>query len=139
MINELEQMKGKLYLYRNQEVVVLNYADGTGEDGDEVEIYLNNGTTLVLNYANLNIRLNEFKPLQGHVVVVAQRMVDSVSTVNPEVMLTLRDTVMQQIKELKEDPSTVNQAKQVFQGVNTMINLARVEMEYRKLINEMKQ
>ena len=139
MIIELEQMKGKLYLYRNQEVVVLNYADGTGEDGDEVEIYLNNGTTLVLNYANLNIRLNEFKPLQGHVVVVAQRMVDSVSTVNPEVMLTLRDTVMQQIKELKEDPSTVNQAKQVFQGVNTMINLARVEMEYRKLINEMKQ
>ena len=139
MINELEQMKGKLYLYRNQEVVVLNYADGTGEDGDEVEIYLNNGTTLVLNYANLNVRLNEFKPLQGHVVVVAQRMVDSVSTVNPEVMLTLRDTVMQQIKELKEDPSTVNQAKQVFQGVNTMINLARVEMEYRKLINEMKQ
>ena len=139
MINELEQMKGKLYLYRNQEVVVLNYADGTGEDGDEVEIYLNNGTTLVLNYANLNIRLNEFKPLQGHVVVVAQRMVDSVSTVNPDVMLTLRDTVMQQIKTLKEDPSTVNQAKQVFQGVNTMINLARVEMEYRKLINEMKQ
>ena len=43
MIIELEQMKGKLYLYRNQEVVVLNYADGTGEDGDEVEIYLNNG------------------------------------------------------------------------------------------------
>ena len=139
MINELEQMKGKLYLYRNQEVVVLNYVDGTGEDGDEVEIYLNNGTTLVLNYANLNVRLNEFKPLQGHVVVVAQRMVDSVSTVNPDVMLTLRDTVMQQIKTLKEDPSTVNQAKQVFQGVNTMINLARVEMEYRKLINEMKQ
>ena len=139
MINELEQMKGKLYLYRNQDLVVLSYVDGTGEDGDEVEIYLNNGTTLVLNYANLNVRLNEFKPLQGHVVVVAQRMVDSVSTVNPDVMLTLRDTVMQQIKTLKEDPSTVNQAKQVFQGVNTMINLARVEMEYRKLINEMKQ
>ena len=35
----------------------------------------------------------------------------------------------------KEDPSKVSQAKQVFQGVNTVINLAKTELEYRKYLD----
>lgn len=31
---------------------------------------------------------------------------------------------------------TVAQAKQVFQGVNTLVNLAKTELEYRKYMNE---
>ena len=41
----------------------------------------------------------------------------------------------QQIKDVKEDPNKVNQAKQVFQGVNTLINLAKTELEYRKYLD----
>lgn len=43
-MNTLERLQGmvnKPYLYRNEEVVVLGYCEGTGDDGDEVEIYLN--------------------------------------------------------------------------------------------------
>ena len=43
--------------------------------------------------------------------------------------------VLQQIKDVKEDPGKVNQAKQVFQGVNTVINLAKTEIEYRKYLD----
>ena len=40
-IDRLKEMVNKPFLYQNEEVVILNYCDGTGDDGTEVEIYLN--------------------------------------------------------------------------------------------------
>lgn len=134
-LERLKDMVGKPFLYKNEEVVVLNYCEGTGDDGDEVEIYLNNGTTLVFSYINLPAKLEKFKPVSTQVIVLANKRLDSVSTVNPTIIQQLRDTVMQQIEAVKKDPSAVAQAKQVFQGVNTLVNLAKTELEYRKYIN----
>lgn len=134
-LDRLKEMVGKPFLYKNEEVVILNYCEGTGDDGDEVEIYLNNGTTLVFNYINLPTKLEKFKPVSAQVIVLANRRLDSVSTVSPTIIQQLRDTVMQQIEAVKKDPSAVAQAKQVFQGVNTLVNLAKTELEYRKYIN----
>ena len=134
-LDRLKEMVGKPFLYKNEEVVVLNYCEGTGDEGDEVEIYLNNGTTLVFNYINLPAKLEKFKPVSTQVIVLANKRLDSVSTVNPTIIQQLRDTVMQQIEAVKKDPSAVAQAKQVFQGVNTLVNLAKTELEYRKYIN----
>lgn len=39
-IDRLKEMVNKPFLYQNEEVVILNYCDGTGDDGTEVEIYL---------------------------------------------------------------------------------------------------
>ena len=135
-LDRLNEMVGKPFLYKNEEVVVLNYCEGTGDDGDEVEIYLNNGTTLVFSYINLPSKLEKFKPVSTQVIVLANRRLDSVSAVNPTIIQQLRDTVMQQIDAVKKDPSAVAQAKQVFQGVNTLVNLAKTELEYRKYMNE---
>lgn len=136
-LDRLKDMVNKPFLYKNEEVVILNYCDGTGDDGDEVEIYLNNGQTLVFNYINLPAKLEKFKPVSAQVIVLANKRLDSVSTVNPTIIQQLRDTVMQQIEAVKNDPSAVSQAKQVFQGVNTLVNLAKTELEYRKYINEL--
>lgn len=135
-LDRLKDMVNKPFLYKNEEVVILNYCEGTGDDGDEVEIYLNNGQTLVFNYINLPAKLEKFKPVSAHVIVLANKRLDSVSTVNPTIIQQLRDTVMQQIEAVKKDPSAVSQAKQVFQGVNTLVNLAKTELEYRKYMNE---
>lgn len=138
-MNTLERLQGmvnKPYLYRNEEVVVLGYCEGTGDDGDEVEIYLNNGKTLVFNYINLPAKLEQFKPVTTQVIVLANKRLDAVSTVNPGIIQKLRDTVLQQIENVKSSPEHVSQAKQVFQGVN-MINLAKTELEYRKFVNGM--
>ena len=100
-MNTLERLQGmvnKPYLYRNEEVVVLGYCEGTGDDGDEVEIYLNNGKTLVFNYINLPAKLEQFKPVTTQVIVLANKRLDAVSTVNPGVIQKLRDTVLQQIE-----------------------------------------
>ena len=139
-MNTLERLQGmvnKPYLYRNEEVVVLGYCEGTGDDGDEVEIYLNNGKTLVFNYINLPAKLEQFKPVTTQVIVLANKRLDAVSPVNPGIIQKLRDTVLQQIENVKSSPEHVSQAKQVFQGVNTLINLAKTELEYRKFVNGM--
>ena len=120
-IDRLKEMVNKPFLYQNEEVVILNYCDGTGDDGTEVEIYLNNGKVLVFSMFDL--------------VVLANERLNKVSTVNPTILQDLRNLVLQQIKDVKEDPSKVSQAKQVFQGVNTVINLAKTELEYRKYLD----
>lgn len=136
-LERLEAMVNKPFLYKNEEVVVLGYCEGTGDDGDEVEIYLNNGKTLVYNYINLPAKLEQFKPVSSQVIILTNKRLDSVSTVNPTIIQQMRDTVLQQIEAVKSNPEAVSQAKQVFQGVNTLINLAKTELEYRKYLNTM--
>lgn len=135
-LEQLEKMKGGAYIYRGELVELLSYADHVGEDGDEVEIYLNNGKTIECKIPHLGKKLQEFKSAEGAVRIMASRKMDSVSSVAPNVMGELRDTILDSIRTLKQDPGTVNQAKQIFQGVNTMINLAKMELEYRKYVDE---
>lgn len=136
MLKQLESMKGGAFIYRGELVELLHYADHVGEDGDEVEIYLNNGKTIECKLPNLGDKLKQFKSAEGAVRIMASRKMDSVSSVAPNVMGELRDTILDSIRTLKKDPGTVNQAKQIFQGVNTMINLAKMELEYRKYVDE---
>ena len=104
--------------------------------------YLQNVTTVFMTLFGVNfsiyylLLLKEFRSAEGAVRVMASRKMDSVSSVAPSVMGELRDTILDSIRTLKADPGTVNQAKQVFQGVNTMINLAKMELEYRKYVDD---
>lgn len=84
---------------------------------------------------DLASKLNRFRSITNTVVVLANERLNKVSTVNPTILQDMRDLVLQQIKDVKEDPNKVNQAKQVFQGVNTLINLAKTELEYRKYMD----
>lgn len=135
-IEKLKSMVNQPFLYQNEEVVILNYCDGTGEDGDEVEIYLNNGKTLVFGISELFLKLHRFRPITNTVIVLSNNRLDAVSTVNPTIIKDLRDTVLNQIEAVKTDPAAIGQAKQVFQGVNTLINLAKTEIEYRKYLDK---
>jgi hypothetical protein len=138
-IKRLKEMVNKTFLYKNEEVVILGYCDGTGDDGDEIEIYLNNGKTLEFNIHDLCLKLDRFRPISGTVIVLANERLNKVSTVNPGIIQELRDTVLGQIRAVKENPEAAGQAKQVFQGVNTIINLAKTELDYRKYLDGMKE
>lgn len=136
-IDRLKEMVKKPFLYQNEEIVILGYCDCTGDDGTEVEIYLNNGKTLVFSMFDLLAKLNRFRPITNTVVILANERLNKVSSVNPTILNDMRDLVLKQIKDVRDKPETVNQAKQVFQGVNTLINLARTELEYRKYIDNL--
>ena len=137
-IERLKKMVNKPFLYNNEQVVVLDYCDGTGEDGDEVEIYLNNGKTLCYKIYDLKMILERFKQITSTVIVLANERLNQISTVNPDVIQDMRDIVLNQIKAVKDNPEAIGQAKQVFQGVNTLINLAKTELDYRRYLDKNK-
>lgn len=138
-LERLKSMVNKPYLYNNEEVVIIGYCDCTGDNGDEVEIYLNNGKTPIFNMGDLIIRLERFRPIEKQVIVLANERLNQVSAVNPTVIKDLRDLALSQIKAVKDSPEAVGQAKQVFQGINTIINIAKTELEYRKYLDKIPQ
>ncbi|MDR1715283.1 MAG: hypothetical protein LBS20_05520 [Prevotella sp.] len=137
-IEKLKSMVNKPFLYNNQEVVIIGFADYVGENGDDCEIYLNIGRTIEWKMSDLITNLSRFRPISNTVIVLAEERMNQVSTVNPTVIGNMRDIILDQINKVKADPSsaTINQSKQVFQGVNTLVNLAKTEMEYRKFIRD---
>lgn len=134
-LNRLKDMVNKPFLYNNEEVVIIGYCDGVGVDGNDVEIYLNNGKTIEWCIFDLGTKLPRFRAVTNSVVVLVNEKINKVSTVNPTIIQELRDVILGQIKAVKDSPECVNQAKQVFQGVNTLINLAKTELEYRKYMD----
>ena len=135
-IERLKKMVNQPFLYNNEQVVILNFCEYTGEDRDEVEIYLNNGKTLCYKIYDLKMILERFKPITSTVIVLANERLNQVATVNPEIIQDMRDIVLSQIRAVKDSPDAINQAKQVFQGVNTLINLAKTELDYRRYIDK---
>jgi len=135
-IERLKKMVNQPFLYNNEQVVILNFCEYTGEDRDEVEIYLNNGKTLCYKMHDLKMILERFKPITSTVIVLANERLNQVATVNPEIIQDMRDIVLSQIRAVKDSPDAINQAKQVFQGVNTLINLAKTELDYRRYIDK---
>jgi len=135
-IERLKKMTNQPFLYNGEQVVVLNHCCYTGEDGDEAEVYLNNGKTLCCKMHDLKMLINKFKPITNLVVLLANEQLNRISTINPEIIRDLRDAVFEQIKAVRENPAAVNQAKQVFQGVNTLINLAKTELDYRRYLDK---
>lgn len=134
-IERLQGMVNKAFMYNNQEVVILGYCDNTGDNGEEVEIYLNNGKTLEWNISDLVIKLDRFRPISNTVIILANERMNQVSTINPDVINNLSKTILAEIEAVKIDPSRVAQSKQIFQGVSVLTNLAKTELDYRKYID----
>ncbi|MFV0310847.1 MAG: hypothetical protein ACK5KN_04265 [Dysgonomonas sp.] len=136
-IEKLKSMVKKAFLYNNQEVVIIGFADCVGEYGDDCEIYLNTGRTIEWKMSDLITNLNRFRPVTNTVVVLANERLNQVSSVNHTVIQNMRDVILETITKVKESPTpeVISQAKQVFQGVNTLTNLAKTELEYRKYMD----
>lgn len=135
LVERMQEMDRSHYVYKGEVVEVLGHVLHTGDDEDEYEILLSNGRTLTGKMDNLENKLTEFVSADKTVATVVDHRMNQVSSFAPNVMSQLRDAVLDSIRLVREDQKNVSQAKQVFQGVNTLINLAKTELEYRKYID----
>ena len=51
----------------------------------------------------------------------------------PEENTTVKNTILEMIEKIKKDPSSIDQAKAIFLGVNTLVNVQKTEIEMIKL------
>jgi len=51
----------------------------------------------------------------------------------PEENITVKNTILEMLEKIKKDPSSIDQAKAIFLGVNTLVNVQKTEIEMIKL------
>ena len=51
----------------------------------------------------------------------------------PEENITVKNTILEMLEKIKKDPSCIDQAKAIFLGVNTLVNVQKTEIEMIKL------
>lgn len=129
----LEEMKGKQWIYKDTVVEILGYILGTGESGNDVEIYTNK-RTIETNLFQLPKVLKSFHPIHKQAQLLAREESKKLTVLDSDVIGEIRETVMAQIRRLKENPNeeTIKQSKAINEGINTLTNLARTELEYRR-------
>lgn len=127
------------FIYRNNVVRVLNFMVGTGEKGNDIEIYLNDGRTIDTNYVKVQKILEDFQPLQEQARVLQRRESATLSVCGGGVVTELRDTLLDQLRAIRENPSkeVLAQSKAVNETVSVFTNLARAELEYKKFSNQL--
>jgi len=135
IVERMQEMDKRQFVYHGEVVEVLGHVLYTGDDENEYEILLSNGRTLTGLMDNLENKLTEFVSADNHIATVVDHRMSKVSSFNTDTMSQLRDAVLDTIRAVREDPGKVSQAKQVFQGVNTLINLAKTELEFRKYVD----
>lgn len=51
----------------------------------------------------------------------------------PEENITVKSTILEMLEKIKKDPSSIEQAKAIFIGVNTLVNVQKTEIELIKI------
>lgn len=132
---ELLELKGKTVFYEGDVMEVVNMAFDCGEDGDEVELYTNTGRTIVFREHRIPSVLEKMKPVNNAVTRIVDNRLKAVSVMNPDTIGELKRILMDSILEVKKDPSKAKEVKNVINGVNAMLNLAKTELEYAKFVH----
>ena len=133
----LLDLKGKTFFYEGDVMEIINIALDCGEDGDDVELYTNTGRTLVFKEYKAPAMLERLKPVNNAVARIVDNRIRAVSVMNPDTIGELKSMLMQSIREVKDDPTKAKEAKNVINGVNAMLNLAKTELEYAKFMHSL--
>ncbi len=131
----LLEMKGRSFFYEGDVIEVINMAFDCGEDGDEVELYTNTGRTIVFKEYRIPSVMERMKPVNNAVTRLVDNRIRAVSVMNPDTIGELKSILMESIREVKQDPSKAKEVKNVINGVNAMLNLAKTELDYAKFMH----
>lgn len=137
---QLENLKGKQWMYKNQVVEVLGYLLGCGDSGNDVEIYIS-GRTIETSLFELPKVLKSFEPIPQRLMIMArEEMKKNVAAITSDVVEEIRNTVLDQIRALRDKPTEerIKAAKAINESINTLTNFGRALHETNKYYDKMK-
>lgn len=121
--SKLEEMKGKLYLFRTENYRLINYK-------------INEETVdIVTNHRWFSIPLDDkaWRFISEFLEVEEENPEVELSLFTPQSTNQLRNVMLDSIEQLKTNPGYVKQANAINQTINTMINCAKMEFSMKKL------
>ncbi len=132
--NKLKGMVGKTFAY-NENLIKI-----TGHVFEDPDIVLKTSVGPIrISFTDAPQRLLEFKELEAVVPATVEggnrgSSLPQISTLDGNTMTALRDTLLENIKKIKDDKTFIPQAEAINSTVNQVIGLARTEIEYRKML-----
>jgi hypothetical protein len=128
-IGELEAMKEKAFLYKREVYHFQNYR----VQGDNITVVTKEKWFDFGAGDELYNFLKQCKEVSEQNVVAAHAPSDLRNPQNNEAIKAIRDILLEDINKVRADPKYVNQAKQVNNNINTLLNAAKLELMYRKM------
>lgn len=126
---KLAQMRGNAYIYR---ATYYEINDAMMVDG----LVLLSTNKLMLRFSELEFlqEFNNFLPTakESTEIVVATQ---ATQTPLNGMAKTVKDTIMDSLKKLQEDPKYIAQADAINRSVNTLVNIAKLELQAKKMEN----
>lgn len=120
---KLAQMRGNAYIYRG---TYYEINDAMMVDG----LVLISTNKLMLRFSELEYlqEFNNFLPTtkESTEIVIAQQ------TPLNGMAKTVKDTIMDSLKRIQEDPKYIAQADAINRSVNTLVNIAKLELQAKK-------
>lgn len=134
--SKLEGMAGKSFVYNESIIKVKGYKF---EDPDF--IISTDAGPVRFSFTDLHQKLSEFKELpkaeKGLEVAGKGTGIVANSLLGGNAMHSLRDTLLENIEKVKADPNFIPQAKAINDSIGQVIDLARTEIEYHKLLKKL--
>lgn len=136
---QLDDMKNKEWIYNDRVVTVLGsyFIEG----GKEVEIYLNNGETIYTDFAKLPKLIERFRPVAEQARILQAQQDRTLNTCSNDIVSEMRDTLLAQLRAIRANPTkeVLAQSKAVNETVNQFTNLARTELEFKKMAMQIRR
>lgn len=123
-IEKLESIKGKLFIHKEKEERVLNYKI----EVDMICIHTDIDQYKI-GFGDLNIFLRNFLLVDEHPVVNQNK---GLVILDNEGTKSIKEILMNNIKRVQNNPEYIPQAKQINSDVNSIIELAKAEIELLK-------
>lgn len=133
----IESMLGGCFLYGNQQHYIKTYS--VNPDTEKFSL-ITDKKTFTRPCENVMDFLGQFEPIQErHIVPVSDNkgLFLPEITVNQSVVKELKDVLMDNIRKVKEDKSYIPQAEAIKANVDSVISLAKTEIEYISAIERL--
>lgn len=116
-IKKLHDMVGRRWMYRGRNVKITDYDIVDGQ-----VLISTDGQPIKIDKSKLSESLEDFLPAQesnGQAVVLKG---------DAGRMESLEEILMDSIHKVKEDPKYINQAKQISNSANTLVNITKTKL-----------
>ncbi len=126
---KIDEMKGRTFRYKDDNSVhrILSYKI----DGEEITI-VTDQQWFQMNYFEAFEFLTKFTPSDP----IIKSGTSDIALINVEqnkMVSQISGTLMDTLKKVQTDPGYVNQAKQITNTVNSMINLAKLQIKLQEM------
>jgi hypothetical protein len=125
--NQLEFYVEKEYCYNGENVMFSHYKQVAG--GNNVVVFLNNRPKNLLS-SEVRDFLNDLMPAKAHTAFVPEAQTKVIVEVEATSQSkTMKDTLMEMLEKVKQDPGIMPQAKSMVEIANAMVNIQKTELQ----------